>query len=243
MYAATLGISVLVGLAAIGLDYRDESCLSAARSTFDAARQAEQRHETELALELYERAIAARGGIRLPWSNWKVATHAHANVAALMLRLGEGHSIADARAHAELALADEPENYPALGAVADSWAQAGDYPAALPYLARVDKILGRPTRYVDEAGRPTFPLPTNAASILPPLSSSAASGASGGGSSASSDPETMAALRQFDGWLRANGAKISPKIQLSFDAKGDGSGLRGVIATVRTIAEFSTIVC
>ena len=218
------GVALLVAVAAaaIGaLHLRDEACLETARSRFDAARKLEQTDPAR-SVELYLQAVEERGRIRLPWSNWRVATHAHANAAQQMLRLGRSSWGPDkARSHAEVALLDEPSNRVALGAVADSLAQSGRYPAALPYLARIDADSGRPTPYVDATGQPTFTMPSNTASILPTEAD---------GIAVPADVD-MAALRRFDTWLRENGARISPNMRLSFDAKGDGSGLRGIVAT------------
>ncbi len=217
--AALLVVVIATAIGALHL--HDESCLATARSRFDAARKLEQTDPVK-SVELYLQTIAERGRIRLPWSNWRVVTHAHANAAKEMLRLGRGTwGAEEARSHAELALLDEPSNRVALSAVADSLAQSGRYPAALPYLARIDAASGRPTPYLDATGQPTFPMPSNAASILP-------TEADGIGVPAEVD---MLALRRFDSWLRENGARISPKVKLTFDAKGDGSGLRGVVAT------------
>ena len=210
---ASVAVAALVAAGLGALHVRDEAALAAARATFDRARQLEQqrRDDPTAALALYEQAIEQRGGPRLPWSNWRVATHAHANAATLQVRLGDA---AGAREHAAAALADEPDSYSALAAMADSWAQTGHYyHEALPYLARLDRLAGRPAAYVDSAGRPTFPPASNQASLLPEAW------------------EGPAPLRRFDGWLRENGAKISPKMRLSADVHRDGSGLRGVVAT------------
>jgi hypothetical protein len=217
-----VALLVAVGAAAIGaLHLRDEACLATARSRFDAARKLEQTDPAR-SVELYLQAVADRGRIRLPWSNWRVATHAHANAAQQMLRLGRSSwGPEKARSHAEMALLDEPSNRVALGAVADSLAQSGRYLAALPYLARIDADSGRPTPYVDATGQPTFTMPSNNASILPTEAN---------GIAVPADVD-MAALRRFDTWLRENGARISPNMRLSFDAKADGSGLRGIVAT------------
>lgn len=207
----------LLAIATGALHLRDEACLAAARSRFDAAKRLEE-NDPGKSVEIYLQAIAERGSIRLPWSNWRVATHAHAQVAHQMLRLGRSWSAEAARSHAEIALLDEPSNSVALAAVADSLAQSGQYMAALPYLARIDIASGRPTSYINAMGQPTFAPPRNSASILP----------THGDVPAGVDMET---LRRFDSWLRENGARISPKVKLTFDAKGDGSGLRGVFAT------------
>ena len=213
-------LAVLAGLA----HHEDERRLSAARATFDAARAAERGGGAAPAeaLALYERAIAERGSWRLPWSSWRVVTHAHANAAALVLRLGPeaagGAAAARAVEHAALALADDPHNFVALTAAADGWAQSGHYYThALPYLARVDAAAGRPTPYIKD-GEPTFLRATSASSLLPPLPPDAA------------PQHELPALQRFDTWLRGAGARFSPNVRISFDAKGDGSGLRGVVA-------------
>lgn len=71
---------------------QDERRLAASRAAFDRAQKAEGGKTPESdakAAALYAECIAARGTLRLPWSNWNAANSAKANGAALLLKLGD----------------------------------------------------------------------------------------------------------------------------------------------------------
>ena len=216
----------------------DESArLAAAQASLDGAAHAERQRDPLAALELYENAISQRTGtygLYLPWGqDWSVLTRAHIRAAGLLQNLDDGSGslrqqrqrAVATRAHAEAVLEAKPDHPLANGVLADSLARYGDYPAALPFLARLDRLAGRGAPYVDARGRPNFPLPTNAASVLPASASVAFE------LEADLGPAGWSALVNFDSWLRRHGARISPKLRLSADVLGDGTGLRGLIAT------------
>lgn len=234
-----VGAVVCVGALIGWLHLRDDNRLAEARRLFDLARQADGRRDATAALALYERCILARGDLRLPWSNWRVATHAHANAAAAALkipppplRVGLDSSTLDAlRTHAAAALTDEPDNPTARWARADAAKLIADYPAALRDFAVIDAAVGLGSPYLSEARNSAL---SSQASLLtrplpPPAATNAGAAAAARPAASTVLAAETAAWHGLETWLRQNGAQFSPALRVSFDVAADGTGLRGVV--------------
>eukprot|EP01048_Picozoa_sp_COSAG05_P009615 COSAG05_NODE_800_length_7226_cov_4.300126_5_plen_248_part_00 len=207
---AVAAVAMAAGLHSLQLG--DAARLSASQASVAAAARAERVRDLSGALELYEAAIRERGAFRLPWADWDIVTQAHARAASALQRLDDGSGSphqqreqAEAmRNHARAVIAEQPDHPLANGVLADSLARYGEYPAALPFLARIDRLAGRGAPYLDAMGKPSFPLPTVTSSVLPTSASAAAE------LEAELGPADWGALVNFDSWLRRHGTPHRP---------------------------------